>query len=607
MQEARSPAVLGRFDGSRFIEGGVTSTFLRHGDRYVVNTEGPDAMLRDFEILYTFGVWPLQQYLVDLGGGRIQALALSWDARPAALGGQRWFSLDSGASVTPADRLHWSGRAMNWNHMCADCHSTNVRKGYDGATDTFHTTRTEISVGCESCHGPGSVHSARMAYPGWVRRLAWHDSGLPTQLTERRNVRWLRDSATRVAVRGTPRPSSHEIDTCAQCHARRLHVADGYTAGASFMDFYAPELIVPDLYYPDGQQRAEVFGYGSFLQSKMYAAGVTCADCHDPHTQKIRQPGNAMCTQCHRAATYNTTAHHFHDSAKEGAQCVSCHMPTTTYMMVDPRHDHSMRVPRPDLTVSLGVPNACGRCHANRTAAWAAEKIRRWYPKPVTGFQTFAGAFAADDRKARGAADSLVRIANDLAQPMIVRASALVRLGDHPGPPAFQAAQRWARDSSALIRRSALTILESFPVAQRVAVAKPLLGDPGRAVRLEAVWLVAPLGDSLPVSIDRRAFADAAAEFVVSARYNADRTVSRIALGTFYAVRSKLDSAAVEYRAAIKLDPRAVQAYLYLAEALRLQGRIPEAIETIQAGLRELPSDPALLRARAALVAIARR
>ena len=42
-----------------------------------------------------------------------------------------------------------------------------------------------------------------------------------------------------------------------------------------------------------------------------------------------------------------------------GAQCVACHMPTETYMQVDPRHDHSLRVPRPAQTVALGVPNAC--------------------------------------------------------------------------------------------------------------------------------------------------------------------------------------------------------------------------------------------------------
>jgi predicted CXXCH cytochrome family protein len=597
MQNPRPSAVLGRFDGTRFSQGGVTSTFFRRGDRYVVNTEGRDGSLQDFDVRYTFGVWPLQQYLVELDRGRVQPLTLAWDARPTTLGGPRWFSLDVVARVTPADTFHWTGRAMNWNHVCADCHSTAVRKGYDAVPDAFHTTWAEISVACEACHGPGSVHASRMAYPAWVRGIIWRDVGLPAQFTERRDVRWSIDSATGNAHRNTPRTTDHEIETCAQCHARRLHVMDGYTAGAPWMDFYAPELLVAGLYHPDGQQQAEVFTYGSFLQSKMYAAGVTCADCHDPHTQRLRRPANALCTQCHRATTYDTIAHHFHAPATVAAQCVSCHMPTTTYMKVDPRHDHSMRVPRPDLSVTIGVPNACSGCHADRSAAWAATKVRAWYGRTPMGFQRFAGAFAADDRGESGAVDSLATVANDSSQPAIVRASALVRLGDHPGPSAFAAARRWSLDTHPMVRRAALQVLETFPPAERLAVAVPLLSDGTRAVRLEAAWLLAPMADSLATPAARHAFADAAAEFVASTRYNGDRTVSRLALGSFYALRGKLDSAATEYHAALFLDPSSAKAYLYLAEVLRLQGRPAAAERMIRDGLKTLPTNRDLLDA----------
>jgi predicted CXXCH cytochrome family protein len=600
MQDAQPTTVLGRFDGARLTRGSVTSTFFRRGNQYFVNTEGADGKLRDFEIRYTFGVWPLQQYLVELGGGRVQPLSLAWDARPTALGGQRWFSLDTVAHMTAADTLHWTGRALNWNHMCADCHSTGVRKGYDAATDEFHTTRAEISVACEACHGPGSIHASRMAYPRWVRRIAWRDDGsLPARLTERRDVRWSIDSASGIAYRNLPRTTDREIETCAQCHARRLHVADGYTAGAPWMDFYDPELIVAGLYYPDGQQMAEVFTYGSFLQSRMYAAGVTCADCHDPHTQRLRQQGNAVCTQCHRAAKYDTVAHHFHATSTVGSQCVSCHMPATTYMQIDPRHDHSMRVPRPDLSVSIGVPNACNRCHTDRDAVWAATRIRARGGIRSMGFQRFAGAFAADDREIAAAVDSLAAVANDASQPAIVRASALARLGRYPGISAFQAAQRWSRDKSALVRRAALQVLETFPPTDRAALAIPLLGDGTRAVRLEAAWLVAPMADSLRTPAERRAFANAATEFVASARYNADRTLSRLTLGSFYALRGRLDSASAEYRAALTLDPRSVEAYLYLAEVLRVQGRQEEAEQTVRDGLKARPNDRRLLDALA--------
>ncbi|HET9424709.1 MAG TPA: multiheme c-type cytochrome [Gemmatimonadaceae bacterium] len=598
MQEARPATVLGRFDGARVKKDGVTSTFTTRDGRLVVNTEDATGKLRDFDVRYTFGVWPLQQYLVETGRGHIQSLSLAWDARPAAQGGQRWFSLDTTAHVTANDRFHWTGRALNWNHMCADCHSTGVRKGYDAAADSFRTTWSEINVSCESCHGPGSAHVARMDYPKWLWRLAWSDGGLAARLDERRDARWTMDPATGTARRNRPRTTDREIETCAQCHARRLHVAEGYTAGKPLMDFYDPELLVAGLYHPDGQQDAEVFTWGSFVQSRMYAAGVTCADCHDSHTGKLSRPGKATCTQCHLSAKYDAPAHTLHRVGSVGADCVACHMPTTTYMQVDPRHDHSMRVPRPDLTVRLGVPNACGSCHAERGPAWAAERIRDEYGREPVGFQRFAGAFAADDAGDPASSDSLITVANDPSQPAIVRASALARLGRYPGPRVLEAARRWSSDGNPLVRRAALQVLETASPPDRVAIAVPRLRDSIRSVRLEAAWLVAPMADSLTAPADREAFANAAREFVASARYNADRLLSRTTLGTFYVFRGHLDSAAAEFSAAARLDSRAPESYLYLAEVRRMQGRLAEAERVIRDGLALIPGDPGL---RAAL------
>lgn len=553
MQDATPSAVLGDFNNQRFTNANVTFTFSRRGDTSIVNTIGTDGALHDYAVRYTFGVWPLQQYLVALPNGRVQALLVAWDARPASQGGQRWFSLTPGSEASHTDPFHWTGRQWNWNYMCADCHSTAVRKQYDAQKDAFHTSFAEINVSCEACHGPGSSHAAWARYPGVIRNLLWRVDPLPRKMTERRGATWSIDSATGNAHRSAPRTTDHEIETCAQCHARRNHIADGYTAGVRFTDYYTPLPIIHPLYYPDGQQHDEVYTYASFLQSKMYGFGVTCSDCHDPHTGKTRKPGNAVCLQCHRAAKYDTPAHHFHQANTPGAQCVSCHMPDTTYMGIDRRHDHSLRIPRPDLSVALGVPNACNRCHMDKNARWAAAQVRAWYPHPNPGFQRFTFSFAADDRGDPTAVESLGAIANDPSEPWMVRASALARLGRYPSAIALQASEKWSRDPNPVVRLYALQILETAPGPDRIVIAGPLLRDPLRGVRQEAAWLVAPVADSLP-SGDKQAFTTAAAEYIDSQRYNADRPQSRLSLATFYAELGQLDSAAAEFRGAAKLD-----------------------------------------------------
>jgi Cytochrome c7 and related cytochrome c/Cytochrome c554 and c-prime len=578
MQDGTPANVLGRFDGKRFKNASATYTFTRRGDTSIVNAIGEDGALHDYHVRYTFGVWPLQQYLVALSRGRLQALPVAWDARPARDGGQRWFSLSPGVEPSHSDPFHWTGAQYNWNYMCADCHSTAVRKGYVADSSAFNTTFTAIDVGCESCHGPASRHLTWAKYPAVLRRF-WHDDGLPSQLTERTGVHWSIDSTTGNAQRSAPRATDRELETCAQCHARRTHIADGYVAGAPFLDYYAPLPILPGLYHPDGQQLDEVYTYASFLQSKMNHAGVTCSDCHDPHTQKLRAPGNAVCAQCHRPAKYDTTAHHFHRAGSAGAQCVSCHMPDTAYMQIDLRRDHSIRIPRPDLSVSLGTPNACTRCHTDRDARWAAAAIGRRYPRPNPGFQRFAAAFAADDRNAPGAADSLARLANDSTEPWIVRASALARLAAHPGAVATQAARASVRDPNPTVRLYALQALENAGEQERLAIGPPLLTDSRRAVRQEAAWVLAPVARSLTTA--RAAFDSAARELIASERYNADRAPSRMRLATFFGELGRYEEAAAEIHAAERLDADAAARF----------------VQAIAAAAPTSPSAAALLRA----------
>lgn len=575
MQPAQPGTVLGNFKDASFTYGNVTSTFSQRDGQFWANTDGPDGRVRDFELKYTFGVYPLQQYLVELSGGRLQALSIAWDARPSSEGGQRWFHLYPDEKITAGDELHWTGRNQNWNFMCADCHSTNVRKGYDARTNGYETSWSEMSVGCEACHGPGSRHASWARASSWRRQLAWKDNGLTNPLTERRGVTWTIDSRAGTPTRSTRRTTSREIQTCAPCHSRRQQIAEGYRAGAPLEDYYIPALITSGLYHADGQQRDEVYTHGSFLQSRMAHAGVTCADCHNPHGGKLRASGNALCTQCHSVHKYDAAAHHFHRGNSAGTACVSCHMPSATFMVVDRRRDHSIRVPRPDLTITIGVPNACTACHVDRGADWAARQVRAWYGRDAAGFQTFANTFQADD-SGRMVEDALARVAADRSQPGIVRASALARLARTPGQTALHTAQSYLADPDPSIRYAALSVFEAFAPEDRAAV-RPLLSDALRGMRIEAAWLLAPGAASLS-GADAVAFERAAAEFVASRQFRGDRPEDRMTLGMFLEQRGRREESMDAYRSAVRLAPEFAPAHHTLGLALVRAGLKDDAV-----------------------------
>ena len=340
MQPVAEDTVLGSFDRTEFVYAGVTTTFFREDGKFMVRTDGPDGALEDYEIAYTFGVDPLQQYLIEFAGGRLQALNVCWDTRPASAGGQRWFHLYPEDNVDHEDILHWTGPLQNWNYMCSECHSTNVRKNFRTEDESYDTTWSEIDVSCEACHGPGSRHV------DWARRLAQGarpsipDKGLAVLLADHDGGSWLFDAEASSARRDPPRESYAEIETCARCHARRTQLTDDYRHGRLLADTHRVTLLDEPLYHPDGQIHDEVYVYGSFLQSAMYATGVTCTDCHDPHTARLHLEGNATCSPCHKRNLFDTPEHHFHPLESTGASCVECHMPARNYMVVDPRHDH---------------------------------------------------------------------------------------------------------------------------------------------------------------------------------------------------------------------------------------------------------------------------
>lgn len=499
-----SPAtVQGDFTGAAF-EG---ARFGRDGEAYVIDVGGERLRVR-----YAFGVAPLQQYLVERPGGRLQAFALAWDLAKRA-----WFR------VQPDD-LSWTSRYQTWNTMCADCHSTGVDKGYQPEADRFDTSYQEVSVGCQACHGPGSRHAANP-----LRRL----------------------------------PTAGDADACAPCHARRTPLTARALPGEPLLDHYRPATLSPGLYYPDGQLLDEVFEYGSFAQSVMHERGVRCIDCHDPHSARS-EPANATCTRCHRAspppqfpglarrpANVDSPAHHHHRPGSPGAQCVACHMPERTYMKLDARRDHSLRVPRPDLSVALGTPNACTACHADHDAAWAAAAVARWFPRPRPAH--FGEVFARAER-GEPVADDLQRLAADRELPAIVRAAALERLFGEPRA-CLAAAATAVTDSSPMVRSVAVACAEHAAPTARAALVGPALADPVRLVRLEAARVLAgPATAALPAALGE-AFARARAELEASYRLQLDRPEGWFNLALLAEAEARRDDARACYRKALALDP----------------------------------------------------
>jgi predicted CXXCH cytochrome family protein len=578
MQPANEANVLGDFADAVFEHDGTSSRFFRRDGGYFVETVGPDGTRGEFEIAYTFGVTPLQQYLVPFPGGRLQNFTIAWDSEA-----KQWFDLYPDESVTPDDPLHWTGRYQRWNLMCAECHSTDLRKGYDEATDSYRTTWAEINVGCQACHGPGAEH------------VAWSGGdGAPLPGGRR--------SASKGLV-APPRASTprQEVEACARCHSRRSRVSGHDEHGRPFLDDFLPQSLSPGLYHADGQILEEVYVYGSFVQSAMYREGVRCSDCHEPHGLGLRAEGDALCLQCHGEASvarfptlpskrYDNAEHHHHPEQSEGARCVSCHMPSRTYMIVDPRRDHSFRVPRPDLSAKLGTPNACSGCHADRSATWAAAAVEEWFGAQRTRGADFAAAIHDGRAGSPEAAAELARVAGDPAESGIVRATALRLLAGY-GEAERPALLAGSRDADPLVRAAAISGLARLPSPEVGRALIPLLADPVRAVRVEAGRVLAGVPPEALAPEDRDNLQTAIAEFEAAQHAMGDMPASQLNLAVLETTRGDIEAAERDYRRALAMDPSFVPASANLAQLYSASDRPEEAERVLRQAIVHTPTE----------------
>ncbi|MGC1510481.1 multiheme c-type cytochrome [Ketobacter sp.] len=595
MQEVNQATVLGDFDQSEFEKDGEVTRFSKQGEVYYVTTVGPGGTAEKYRVAYVYGVFPLQQYLLELPGGRLQALSVSWDSRPQQEGGQRWFHLYPDQKIHHTEALHWSGMQQNWNFTCAECHSTNLDKNYDAQSDRYDTRWSELDVSCEACHGPASNHVEwAQQQDNSATELTSLNKGLTHVFNERQGVHWKSNAQTYNPQRSEPRRTETEIQTCAACHSRRAQLFEDDRKGQALMQSYLPSNLEPGLYHVDGQIDDEVYVYGSFLQSKMYAEGVTCSDCHNPHSLELKVSGNRVCLQCHNAEKFESVSHHFHQQDEPGSQCVDCHMPSKLFMQVDARRDHSFRIPRPDLSEQLGTPNACNQCHSDKSASWATDRINAWFPGPKPGHQQFAHALQAARLGAGDAEQQLVALLQRPDQPAIARATAAQSLGPYLSSQSLPELANALSDPDPLVRAGAVQAFDGLPAELRWQSLSPLLTDDIRVVRTLAASQLADIS-AQHISADQFSLLQSVVqEYEQAQKHNADTPASRVNLGNLYGSQSKWAAAQGEYQAAIKLDPGWIPAYINLADMHRIRGTDDEGKKILSDGIERNPDSAAL-------------
>jgi len=572
MQAATPATVLADFSGEAQDEGLQARFFERQGGYWMalteVGTAQKPAPTSEYQIRFTFGVSPLQQYLAPMADGRLQVLPFAWDTRSRDVGGQRWFTLFEGEARPPNSRLHWQQPLQNWNGMCADCHATAFVRAYDADADKFASHWQAPQVSCNACHQQQANHVEAV------------EAGTSTKPNVSVAQRWQRQPGAATASLVQPVDGSF-MQGCAACHSLRTPLTSRFAPGDALADNFQLNLLQAPLYHPDGQIKEEVYVWGSFLQSKMFARGVTCNDCHNPHSLQLKVTGDGLCTQCHSEQVFAVGEHHGHPASSTGARCVSCHMPATTYMGVDDRRDHQFVIPRPHLAATFGVPNSCTGCHRDRSDRWAAAALARLHGKPApmsaprrASLRSLAGGSLSPQQ--------LWSVWQDKGVSAIVRASVLAQQASlwggssplsasHLGNMMVEAANAKGTD---LLAPAVITASQHLPAGQRVPLLVPQLTHPMRTVRIASAQGL--LGLPLPAGA-QPAFANAFAELEIAQAQSAWRGEGRVNQALAAQQLGDMAQAERQYLASLDVDPYFAPAYVNLADLYRQQQRVADA------------------------------
>lgn len=517
------------------------------------------------------GIEPLVQYLVAASGGRWQTPNAAWDPSK-----KEWFDIFNGDFRTKADWGHWTGRGMTWNTQCAWCHMTDFRKNYDIKTDSYQSHWKEMGIGCTQCHGQLAEH-------------ADEKSGCLIDIPAHKELK--------------KKHPGRIMDNCATCHSRRSEYDDRFHIGDKYGDHYQLQLpTLPNLYYPDGQIRDEVYVWTSFRTSNMGHKGVGCMDCHDPHTTKLKLPlqNNHLCMSCHASGSNGrisgatvidpvSHSHHFgkgkHNDVGSGHSCVDCHMTHTTYMGRDPRRDHGFHVPDPTMTKELGIPNACNKCHTDKDADWAIKWTKEWYGDKMDSperkrqrarTRAIAHAYSGDPR----ALDALLTSHNNETNPYW-QASLLQIMQPWAADPRVQQLGRLGVHSKESIVRAAACMLLEFSEGNGPWL-EPMLKDPVKEVRMAASW-------AWRRNLSQRS--EVYKELKDTIRFGADQPAGAMRLAQLASDANDLENAEVWIKRAIKLDQTSPGTHEFYAILLGRMQRPKEALAQLEIARELAPED----------------
>ena len=558
MHLATSEYVEGDFSDKTVTFHDINTRLYKNDTQYLIDTLDQNGTPQTFTIKYTFGYYPLQQYLVELEEGHIQALNIAWDSRPENDGGQRWFHLRPEEAITTEHPFYWTRHFQNWNGRCSNCHSTNINKNYNQERHSFNTTWSEINVSCEACHGPGGNHI------NLINAGNFNEGNTGFKYRAVQGLRWQFEENTPIA-KPEGDASEHYINMCGSCHSLRTQLSEG-VHGLEFHDSNLLQLPSQPNYFADGQIREEVFVIGSFLQSKMYTNGVTCMNCHSPHSNKVLIEGNGLCAQCHKSNVYDSPQHHHHQVKSVGAQCVNCHMPERTYMQVDNRRDHSFGIPRPGLSQDLGVPNACIQCHKDRDNQWAIASLDEWGIAEDASHWAYIGQRSHQGDVSVTPAMSEMILGNNL--PTLTKASLLSSFSSMPSQTSVEVALRSLQDNNPVIRRAAVSSLENIPPSLRWQVLSMHLDDPSKSVRFEIARVLADQINQVPAAQGEQ-LSKLIAEYKQALLISADSPATQLSIASLETHLGNNSLAEQAYNKALLIEPNFVPALINLADFYR--------------------------------------